>query len=269
MNRKKIAIITGASAGLGVEYARQIEERFHLDEIWLIARRAEPMRNVANEFRKAKGIILSMDITNEKEVEDLEKRIAAENPDIRILVNNAGLGKIGPFHEMGKKEQLQMIRLNVLALTEFSHIAIPYMSSGASIIQVASSIAFCPAPYFSVYAATKSYVLSFSRALNFELKPKGINVLTVCPGPVATEFLQVAQNNDFTKTHGNPTASFNQSLVARAADVVKKSLDDLVAQKDISIYGLSIKAFAALMTIVPEKLAMKVMANYQTAKLLK
>lgn len=268
MNRKKIAIITGASAGLGVEYARQIEERFHLDEIWLIARRAEQMRDLATEFRKAKGIVIACDITDARQIGDLERKLIAENPDVRILVNNAGLGKIGPFEKLGREEQIQMIRLNILSLTELSHMVQPFLSVGSSIIQVASSIAFCPAPYFAVYAATKSYVLSFSRALNFELQNKGITVMAVCPGPVATEFLQVAQENEYVKKHGASKSGFNPSLVARAADVVKKSLEDLEKKKDVSIYGLSIRAFAALMTVIPDRVAMSAMARYQNSKLL-
>lgn len=267
MQRKKIAIITGASAGLGTEFARQIEEKYLLDEIWLVARRAEQMKEVAREFHKAKGMVLALDITSPSDKKELEARLKTENPDLRILVNNAGAGKIGPFTQMGREEQIGMIQLNVTSLTELTHICLPFMSSGASIVQVASSIAYSPAPYFAVYAATKAYVLSLSKALNFELRPRGIHVIAVCPGPVATEFLQVANNNEFTRDKVIQHEPFNKALVARSADVVQKALRDLEKKRSVSVYGTAIKLFTRLMPLMPDNFVMRMMAKRQSAQL--
>lgn len=259
--QKKIAIITGASAGLGKEFALQVEKEFFLDEIWLIARRAEPMKELAEKFTKSKGVCLSLDLTNEGDMLALQKRLSDENPEIVTLVNNAGYGKIGPFEKLGLGEQLAMIDLNVRSLTELTHVALPFMKSGGSILQVASSIAFCPAPNFAVYAATKAYVLSLTEALNFELKERGVHVMAVCPGPVETEFFSVAQKNEFMKDKVPDAVPFNKALMAHPKDVVERAMKDLRAKKVRSVYGLPIKLFVNSMKIMPKQLAMRVMAK--------
>lgn len=259
---KKIAIITGASAGLGKEFALQIEQEYLLDEIWLLARRTEPMREVCEQFTKSKGVVLSMDLTSEGDMLAFQKKLSDEAPEIMVLVNNAGYGKIGPFQQLGLKEQLAMIDLNIRALTELTYVSLPYIKSGSLIIQVASSLAYCPAPYMAVYGATKSYVLSFSEALNFEFKDKGIHVIAVCPGPVETEFFAVAQKNEFTKDKAPSTKPpFAKSLVAHPKDVVEQALKDARKKKPVSIFGFSIKLFASSMRFMPKALAMNAMAS--------
>ncbi|MCO5142666.1 MAG: SDR family NAD(P)-dependent oxidoreductase [Oligoflexia bacterium] len=256
---KRIAIITGASAGLGSEFAKQIENRFFLDEVWLVARRMAPMQEISERFMKAKGILLSLDLTNEGDLLKLKQKIEVESPDIQILVNNAGFGKIGAFSEISLEEQLQMIDLNIRSLTFISHICEKYMNKGSAIIQVASSIGFCPSPYFTVYAATKAYVVSFSDALGYELKNKGIHVMAVCPGPVKTEFFNVAQG---TKASGSTIDDepFNDRLSATADAVVEQALNDLIHKKRYSIYSMIIKIFAYFIPFVPRALAMKILA---------
>jgi short-subunit dehydrogenase len=258
---KKIALITGASSGMGAQFALQIEERYFLDEIWLVARRAEPMHDLAARFQKSKAVVLALDLTDEGDLATLEKRLRDEKPQVDFLVNNAGYGKIGPFAELGRDEQMQMIALNVSTLTYLSHAVVPYMKSGSQMIQLASSIAFSPAPYFAVYAATKSYVVSLSEALNFELKEKGIKVTAVCPGPVATEFFSVAQNNEFMRDKVGNAEPFNQSLMADAADVVRKALRDASRGNKLSVYGFAINAFVKAMPFVPKGIAMKVLSQ--------
>lgn len=258
--RKKIAIITGASSGLGVEFAKQIERGYFLDEIWLVARRTEPMRELADQFQKSKGVCLKLDLTNQGDLAALKKKIADENPEIEFLVNNAGYGKIGPFAELGLDEQLQMIDLNVRTLTYLSHAVIPFMMPGARMIQVASSIGFCPAPHFAVYAATKAYVVSLSEALNYELKDRGISVMAVCPGPVATEFFTVAQKNEFMRDKVGDAEPFNRALMASARDVVAKALRDAAKGRSRSVFGLTIGLFVTFIPFVPRHLALRVMA---------
>lgn len=258
---KKIAIVTGASAGLGMEFSRQIEKDYYLDEIWMIARRTGPMVDLAEKFQKSKGIVLSMDLQNQGDLAVLQKKIADEKPEIHFLVNNAGFGKIGPFAELGLAEQLEMVDLNVRTLTFLSHVAIPYMPAGSQLIQVASSIGFCPSPHFAVYAATKAYVVSLSEALNYELKGRGIHVTAVCPGPVATEFFAVAQKNKFMGDRVGVQEPFNQILKAHPAEVVGKALADARKGRSRSIFGFTIRTFVLLLPFVPRSLLFKALVK--------
>ena len=163
-----IIIITGASSGLGVEFALQLDNIFQkIDEIWLIARRKKEMLEVA-QYLEHTTRILDMDVTDEKQMERLEKLLADEKPVIRMLVNCAGYGIMGAFSTSNIGEELGMIDVNCKALTRMTYLCIPYMQKNSRIIQLASSAAFLPQPNFAVYAATKSYVHSFSRALNQE-----------------------------------------------------------------------------------------------------
>lgn len=263
---KKIAIVTGASAGLGAEFALQIEKKFYLDEIWLIARRSGPMKELAEKFLKSKAVILTLDLTSKSDLAALEKRLAEEKPEIEFLVNNAGYGKFGPFQGLGLEEQMQMIELNVSALTYLSRIAIPYMNPGASIVQVASAAAFSPSPYFAVYAATKSYVVSFSDALGFELHEHGIKVLAVCPGPVDTEFFTVAQKNEFMKDKVGTVQPLGSALRATSAEVVEKALRDLEKGRRHSVFGLPIRVFSSLAGWIPLRVKLQAMARRNLQK---
>ena len=258
---KKIAIITGASSGMGAEFAQQIERGYFLDEIWLVARRAQPMQELAEKFQKSKAVILALDLTNDGDLAVLDKRLRDEEPEVEFLVNNAGYGKIGPFSDLGRSEQLQMVDLNVRTLTYLSHAVIPFMKPGARMIQLASSIAFCPAPYFAVYAATKAYVVSLSEALNFELKDRGITVTAVCPGPVATEFFSVAQKNEFMRDKVGEAEPFNKALMASAKEVVEKALKDAAKGRKLSVFGAAIKTFVTMVPFVPKTIAMKVLSQ--------
>jgi len=264
--RKKIALITGASSGLGAEFALQIEKKFYLDEVWLVARRATPMKELSEKFLKSVGVILPYNLTNRSDLAALQKRLQEEKPEIEFLVNNAGYGKVGPFDQLGLEEQVQMIDLNVTALCFLTRIAIPYMKPGSSIIQVASSAAFSPAPYFAVYAATKAFVVSLSDALGYELKGHGIKVLAVCPGPVETEFFSVAQKSEFMKDKVGEAEPFNRALYATAKNVVAKALSDLSKGKRHSIYSFSIQLFAAAAGLVPTRFKLKALASRHPQK---
>jgi uncharacterized protein len=260
-NRKKIAIITGASAGLGYEFAKQIEKSFYLDEIWLVARRAAPMKELSESFQKSKGIILPLNLSSDGDLAQMKKRLEDENPQIEILVNNAGLGKVGPFMELGLEEQLEMVNLNVRSLTFITHCCLPYMLPGAKILQVASSIGFAPAPYFAVYAATKAFVVSLSEALSFELKNRGISVTAICPGPVATEFFEVSQRNQFLKDRIAPSEPTNRKFMATSEEVVTKALIDAEKGNRISVFGWPIKAFVRFVRFVPKPLLLKLLSR--------
>lgn len=204
---KKIAIITGASSGLGKEFTKQISAEKNYDEIWIIARRLEKLEELAEEInaeKKAKIIKpIAMDISSKDSVYTLKQLIEEENESLKnidsgieigLLINNAGFGTYGPFAESSISKEMAMIDLNCTTLTGFCSIALPYLTKESVIINTASLAAFLPLGNFAVYAATKSYVLSFSVALAAELKDKGVKVCALCPGSVSTEFANVASN---------------------------------------------------------------------------
>ena len=263
---KKIALITGASSGIGAEFALQIEKKYYLDEVWMIARRPIPMKELAERFLKSRGVILNFDLTSRTDLTALERRLAEDKPEIDFLVNNAGYGKFGPVSELGLDEQIKMIELNVTALTYLTRIAIPYMKPGSSIIQVASSAAFSPSPFFSVYAASKSFVVSFSDALGFELRNQGIGVLAVCPGPVETEFFAVAQKNEFMKDKVGDVEPGERKLSASPRDVVAKALRDLDRGRRHSIYGIPMRIFGLLAPLVPLGIKLRLLGRRNHGK---
>ena len=187
-----IIIITGASSGIGREFARQMDGHFdRTDEFWLVARNRGRLEELAGTMRHNTRIF-AMDITREEALEALEEAAFRHNAVVRMLINCAGYGIMGSFCEQDCGLETGMIRLNCEALTELTHRLIPYMRWGSRIIQLSSSAAFLPQPGFAVYAATKAYVLALSKALHDELRPRGIKVLAVCPGPMNTDFWTVA-----------------------------------------------------------------------------
>lgn len=188
-----IAIITGASAGLGYEYVKEvIKQHPSLDEYWLIARREDRLEAIKAEHPDKTLVPVPLDLNDMKSFEKLSGLLRDKNPTVKLLINNAGFGKLGKFAEMPYEDQCRMIDLNNRALTGVTSVVLPYMKFGSFVLNVCSIAAFVPNPRMAVYSSTKAYVLSFSRALRFELKKRGINVLAVCPGPMKTEFLSVA-----------------------------------------------------------------------------
>ena len=185
------AIITGASAGLGVEFVRQLEQNFpQVEEVWLIARNGEKLARAAAHLKKAKARIIPLDLCREDSFEALSAALSEAKPNVTLLVNNAGCGYLGNVGETELVQQTTMVDLNVRALTAVTHLVIPYMERGGRIVNVSSIASFCPNPRMTVYSSTKAFVSSFNRGLGVELKPKGISVTAVCPGPMATEFLE-------------------------------------------------------------------------------
>ena len=191
----KIAVITGASSGLGKEYAFAVSRlRQDINEIWLIARRKEKLEDVASNLSK-KSRILSLDITDPNAIEEYKNLLKTENAEVSLLINNAGFGKLGYFHDISTEDNAGMIRLNCEALTVFTSVTLPFMNENSEIINTCSIASFAPNSRMAVYSSTKAFVMSFSRALRNELKQRKINVLSVCPGPMETEFLPLAGIN--------------------------------------------------------------------------
>ena len=226
-----IAIITGASSGMGMEFARQIDSRLcKTDEIWLLARRREPMDELARSMQTRTRTVV-IDITDEKELKQFTEVLAISAPKITMLVNCAGTGHHGQFSAQSDEEISAMIRLNIMALTKLTKICLPYMRKGSKIVQFASGAAFMPQAEFAVYAATKAYVYSFSRALGKELKSRGIRVTTVCPGPVDTPFLKQAYG-DISRM-----SRLKQWATVSASRVVAKAIEDCKRGRAVSVCG--------------------------------
>lgn len=187
-----IAVITGASAGLGEEFALNIDKtRGDIDEIWLIARRRERLEALAERLTKSSRV-LPLDITDPKAQKEYETALKESGGRLTLLINNAGFGKLGDFDELTPEENGGMVRLNCEALTVITSLSLPYMPKGAEIINSCSIASFAPNTRMAVYSSTKAYVMSLSRALRSELKGRKINVLAACPGPMQTEFLGIA-----------------------------------------------------------------------------
>lgn len=208
----KTAIITGASSGLGVELLRAAAELCpEIDTYWLIARRRDRLEALKAQFPNKTLRAVPLDLTDPAAFTALKALLESEKPDIRLLINNAGMGKLGDFDTAETETHLTQVDLNCRALTAVTHSCLPYMKEGSCIINISSIASFAPTPRMAVYCSTKAYVQSLSRALREELKPRRINVLAVCPGPMDTEFLGIAgcdsgKSRTFdTLPHQNPT----------------------------------------------------------------
>lgn len=249
----KIAVVTGASSGMGREFVRQLGYFYRsLDEIWVIARRRERLEEL-RELSRTPIRIFEGNLIKKQVYRELSCALEEEQPDIRMLVNAAGFGKSGSVEKIASEElraQTDMVDLNCRALTRMTLFCLPYLGRGSRIINLASAAAFCPQPGFAVYAATKSYVLSFSRALGAELRRRGIYVTAVCPGPVDTEFFNIS---------GALTNPLKKLTMAKAEDVVHRALKDSRAGREMSVYGIAMRAAFLGTRLVPHGLIMKLM----------
>ncbi|MCI8661687.1 MAG: SDR family NAD(P)-dependent oxidoreductase [Hungatella sp.] len=243
----KIAVITGASSGMGREAAVQIADRFAgMDEVWLIARRKERLEELEGRL-PARVRSFALDITSKDQRNRLREALEREKPDVKILVNAAGFGKIGKVGETDEDTECAMVRLNCESLCAVTHMVLPFMSPNSRIIQFASAASFLPQPKFAIYAATKSFVLSYSRALGAELKKRDIYVTAVCPGPVDTEFFDIAETSD-------QIPLYKRLVMANPKKVVRQALRDSYMGKSVSVYGWTMKAFWLLCKIAPHEL---------------
>ncbi len=245
-----IAIITGASSGLGREYVAQLAKLpSPPEEVWLIARREERLQAIADAFPSLKCRCLALDLQQDDALTAYAQRLKEENPCITLLINNAGYGKLGNFADGNTAEQVGMVDLNCRALTAITSLSLPYMKKGSGILNVCSIAAFAPTPRMTVYCSTKAYVYSFSKALRRELKPLGIAVSAVCPGPMATEFLEVADIVGRSKT-------FQTLPYCSPRTVAEKSLRALRKGKGVYTNLLFFKFYRVLAKILPHNLVM-------------
>ena len=249
----KIAIITGASSGMGKEFVLQLDRRESFDELWLIARRKERLEEIA-KLTKAHVRAISLDLCDNASLEEYKGLLAEHTPEVKVLVNASGFGRFGAFEDISLEDQLAMIDLNDKALVSMTYLTLPYMKEGSEIFQIDSLSSFQPVPYIGVYGATKAFVLSFSRALGVELKKRGIRVMAVCPGWVRTEFFDRAVTDDTIKYYNK----FFES-----DEVVRRALSDMKKGRDVSICGFSIRAQVLFTKLMPHKLIMKIWCKQQ------
>ena len=252
----KIAIVTGASSGMGREFVRQLSAYVQVDEIWAIARRREALEALkAEEPVPVRPVVL--DLLKSESFDELRSLLEGEQPEIALLVNAAGFGKFGAYHKTTIEDDCRMIDLNCKALLVMTRLCIPYMKPGSHILELDSLSAFQPVPYITTYGATKAFVLSYSRAMNRELKCKGIRVMAMNPGWVKTEFFRHAfQSND------GEVQYFDR--LYEAADVVRTGLHDLYkTKKDCSIHGLPVKLQVLAVKLVPHRFVMDIWLKQQ------
>jgi len=237
-----IAIVTGASSGMGAEFCRRLDP-YGLDSIWLIARRTDLLESLASEL-KTPSRIFSIDLTDQEQLESICSIITDESPDIRYLINCAGFGKFGMTWELDPKITSSMIDLNVKSLVRMTDACIPYMRPGSHIIELCSASAYVALYDLNVYASTKAFVRHFCNGLREELRPKGISVTEVSPGWVKTDFI------DITLTESDvPPKIFNSTVTKE--DVVRTALRDADRGKKRSVCGLSNKMVVALSRFFP------------------
>lgn len=249
----KIAIVTGASSGIGRQFAIMVDEKYELDEIWVIARRRERLIELGNTL-KTPIRVFALDLTKNESYAEIENALREHKPDVKVLVNGSGYGYFGPFTERPLEGQLTMIDLNDKAVVALTHLSLPYMKNGGEIYNIASSSSFQPVPYISVYGATKSFVTSFSRALNRELKPRGIRVMSVCPHWTKTEFFDTAVTDDTIKYYN----FFND-----ARDVALTAYRNMKRGRDVSLCGFPIKFQVFLVKVLPHSIVMSVWCRQQ------
>lgn len=248
-----IAVITGASSGMGREFVYAIDKDVELDELWVIARREDRLLELQDKVRaKIRPIVL--DLLDKNSLTQLKAMLELEKPNIKVLVNAAGFGLFGTYTEMDMEKQLEIIDLNDRALTGVTYITLPYMSDGGQIYNMGSMSSFQPVPYINVYGASKAYVLSFSKALRVELCQRNIKVMAVCPGWIQTEFFSHA-------IHDNTVSYFNRYYGPK--EVIEKAVKDMHRNKPVSILGLPERLQVFAVKIMPTWFVLKTWCKQQ------
>ncbi len=251
-----IAIVTGASSGMGREFVLQLGGYVQVDEIWVIARRRAALESLAAQVGTPLRI-LALDLLDNSAFAEFAALLAAEKPNVKLLVNAAGFGKFGGFRKVSLADDCKMLDLNCKALMLMTRLTLPYMQAGSHILELDSLSAFQPVPYITTYGATKAFVLSYTRGIARELETEGIRVMAMNPGWVKTEFF-----NHAFQTNDNEVQYFNRLYEAR--DVVATGLKDLYkTKKDYSVHGLPVKFQVLLVKLLPHRLVMRTWLNQQ------
>ncbi len=250
---KKIAVITGASSGMGKQFLETLQEYGSFDEVWAVARRKDLLDSL-----KASCPVRSVpvDLTDPISFEVYRKLLEEEKPSVDLLINASGYGKFDAVTDTALSDNLGMIDLNCKAVAAMCQLTIPYMPKGASIINIASASSFQPVPYICIYGATKAFILNYSRALNQELKD--VHVMALCPFWVKTDF--------FNRAVGDNPVVKKYIVMYDPESIVKKAWKDVKKKKDVSIYGLVAKGQIFLVKHLPHGFVMKTWMKQQGMK---
>ena len=256
---KNIAVITGASSGIGRRFAETVDTWDKFDEVWVVARRL----NVLEELKNTVPFPvrpLALDLTDRSSFEVYENELKNGDVNVKLLINCSGYGRFEAFTDTPLAVNLNMTDLNCQAVVAMCELTLPYMKSGAKIINIASVAAFQPIPYINIYGATKAFVLSFSRALNRELAKRGISVTAVCPFWTKTGFFDRAVDKDKEAVVKKYAAMYETK------DVIARAWRDAKKGKDVSMYGFVARAQTLLTKILPHSAIMTIWMKQQKLK---
>lgn len=242
---KKIVILTGATGGVGREFLKQVLKE-EIDEVWAIARSEQKLSELQKEHGE-RVIPISIDLSDMEGIEQIESILEKNKPHVEYLINNAGLAKMGKYDDFSIAEIDKTINVNCKAPVMLARICIPYMGKGSKILNISSASAFQPNPYINLYAASKAFERSYSRALNVELEGTGITSIAVCPSWIDTELLQKEINGKKVKFPGLVTAD----------RVVKQAIKDAKKGKDMSVCSLYVKCQHMNVKLLPQRWIMK------------
>ena len=246
---KKTAIITGATGGLGQEFVSLLLKE-DIDVIWAVARNTDKLNALKEKFGE-KIRPVKCDLGRSEDIETLRALIESERPDIRVLINNAGTGKMGKYSEFTADDITKTIDINCRAVCLLCAYSIPFMSKGSRILNISSASSFQPVPYINLYAASKAFVRSYSRSLNVELKGTGITCTAVCPGWIDTDMLQKEYNGKPVKFPG----------LVSPGRVAAQALRDSAKGRDMSVCTFFVKYEHFLSKVLPHKRLMKIWMN--------
>lgn len=243
---KKIAILTGATGGLGIEFLKELLKE-DIDEIWAIARNEQKLSEIQKQYGE-KIIPISIDLSDVNNINQISDLLAENKPQVTYLINNAGMAKMGKYTDFSIEEIDKTINVNCKAPLILSQHCIPYMARGSKILNISSASAFQPNPYINLYASSKAFVRNYSRALNVELKKTGITSVVVCPGWIDTELLQKEINGKKVRFPGLVTAE----------RVARQAMKDAKKGKDMSICSLYVKCQHVNVKLLPQRWVMKI-----------
>lgn len=246
---KRIAVITGASSGMGRRAVETCDALGPFDEIWAIARRREKLEEL-KETAPCPVRVLDMDLTDRKSFEVYAAALQEEPVAVKLLVNAAGFGKFRSVMDTPLAVNLNMVDLNCQAVQALCQLTVPYMPQGSHILNFASQAAYQPIPFIDVYGASKAFVLSYSRALNRELQSRGIHVMAVCPFWTRTAFFDRAIDPD-----REPVVK-KYDVMYDPRDVVAQAWRDAKKDRDMSRYGAVARFNGALAKLLPHSFVM-------------
>ena len=253
-----VAIITGASGGIGSEFARQLATLGLIDEFWFVARSEDKMKKLADELG-VNAKIIGADLTTLDGINKVRDALESEKPEVKFLINASGFGNFGAFDELSEDEVIKMIDLNVKALVLLTHMTVPYMEPGGRIIQLGSGSCFTPLPYFNIYSSSKVFVLHYTKSLNYELKKYGVRATCFCPGWVETDFL------DKSVANGN-THPKKIKPVLNCQKVVRGCIKASIKGKAMFVTGKYTKFQHVLFKLVPDCILSRIWLGMLTGK---